>query len=95
MSGKHAGLQAILREQDMPRGLYIHCSTHRLNLVIVDLCKGVSYIGEFFSIMSKLHDYFSSSGVTNEHFRNAQQSLSIGMEVLYLVYCSNVLFFVY
>jgi hypothetical protein len=80
MSGKYAGLQAILRDKYMPRAFYIHCSTHRLNLVIVDVCQVVPYVGEFFSIMSKLHDYFSSSGVTNEHFRNAQQSLSIGME---------------
>lgn len=80
MSGKHAGLQAILREKYMPRGIYIHCSTHRLNLVIVGVCKVVPYVDEFFSIMSKLHNYFSSSGVTSECFRNAQQSLSIGMK---------------
>lgn len=85
MSGKHAGLQAILRENYMPRGIYIHCSTHRLNLVIVDTCKGVPYVDEFFSIMSKLHDYFSSSGVTNEYFRDAQQLLNIGMYVLHLI----------
>jgi hypothetical protein len=89
MSGKHTGLQAILRENYTPRGIYVHCSTHRLNLVIVDACKGVPYVDEFFSIMSKLHDYFSSSGVTNEHFRNAQQLLNIGMYVLHLICCSR------
>jgi transposase len=47
MSGKSAGLQTIMREEYMPKGVYIHCCTHRLNLVIVDVCKVVNYIRDF------------------------------------------------
>ncbi|CAF4495809.1 unnamed protein product [Rotaria sp. Silwood2] len=77
MSGKCAGLQTIMREEYMPKGVYIHCCTHRLNLVIVDVCKVVNYIGEFYSIMSSVYSFFTSSGVANEYFLDAQQKLRL------------------
>lgn len=78
MSGRHAGVQTLMRDNYMPRGIYIHCFTHRLNLVIGDVCKVVLYIDEFMSILSKTYDYFTCSSVTNEYFRHAQRSLELG-----------------
>ncbi len=85
MSGKSAGLQTIMREEYMPKGVYIHCCTHRLNLVIVDVCKVVNYIGEFYSIMSSIYSFFTCSGVANEYFLDAQQKLKLGKYTLILL----------
>ncbi len=74
----NAGVQTLMRQNYMPRGIYIHCFAHRLNLTIGDVCKVVIYIDEFMGILSKMHQYFTSSSVTNEHFRHAQQSLQLG-----------------
>jgi hypothetical protein len=81
MAGKCAGVQAILRQNHMPNGIYIHCHAHRLNLVIVDVSKIVKYINEFYQIISKIHTYFTSSSVTNEYYQAAQQKLALGMLV--------------
>ncbi|CAF1470107.1 unnamed protein product [Adineta steineri] len=77
MGGKHAGVQAILREKFMPKALYIHCHVHRLNLVVADVCVSISYVGEFYSIIKKIHSYFTVSGVTSERFRDAQNQLKL------------------
>ncbi|CAF1366267.1 unnamed protein product [Rotaria sordida] len=77
MGGCNAGVQTILRDNFMPKGIYIHCFVHKLNLVIIDVCQVVSYCTEFYSIISKIHSYFTASGVTNEYFKNAQQLLQL------------------
>ena len=78
MEGKNAGVQVILREQFMPKVLYIHCHAHRLNLVVADVCGSISYIAEFYSISKKIHNYFTASNVTNQRFRDAQNQLKLG-----------------
>ena len=89
MSGKHAGVQAILRQNFMIRAIYVHCFAHRLNLVICDVSKVVPYLSEFYSIVSKIYTYFHSSSVTNELFKNVQETLLIG-EIYYLLQCHNI-----
>ncbi|KAL3243420.1 hypothetical protein MRX96_020575 [Rhipicephalus microplus] len=37
MSGTSRGVQALFR-QEVPQAVYVHCTNHRLNLVIVDVC---------------------------------------------------------
>lgn len=78
MSGKHAGVQALLREQYILNAIYVHCYAHRLNLVICDVTKSVPYLSEFYSIIRKIHSYFSASSVTNETFKKVQQQLKLG-----------------
>jgi hypothetical protein len=78
MSGKNAGVQAILRENYIPGAIYIHCYAHQLNLVICDVSKVVPYFSEFYSILSKIHSYFSRSSVTNEWFQCVQKELKLG-----------------
>ncbi len=77
MGGKNAGVQAILREKYMRRAVYIHCHVHRLNLVIADVCISISHVCEFYSIVKKIHNYFTASGVTNRYFREAQDQLKL------------------
>ncbi|KAH6938497.1 hypothetical protein HPB50_010162 [Hyalomma asiaticum] len=40
MSGTSRGVQALFR-QEVPQAVYVHCMNHRLNLVIVDVCKAI------------------------------------------------------
>ena len=77
MSGKNAGVQAILRDNYIPDAIYIHCYAHQLNLVVCDASKVVPYLPEFYSILSKIHSYFSRSSVTNEWFKRVQTELKL------------------
>ncbi|CAF1991735.1 unnamed protein product [Rotaria magnacalcarata] len=81
MSGRHGGVQAILRRNYMTRAIYIHCFAHKLNLVIRDVSKVVPYLPEFYSIVSKIYSYFHSSSVTSECFKSVQQKLMIGHNI--------------
>ena len=78
MSGRHAGLHVLLKEH-MPHGIYIHCSAHRLNLVINGTCQVVYYVLDYFSILSHIYSFFTESGVTNTYFKKAQQELSLSI----------------
>ena len=78
MSGRHAGVQALLRQRYVPNAIYVHCYAHKLNLVICDVTKTVPYLSEFFSIISKIYNFFHASSVTNEKFKTVQQQLGIG-----------------
>ncbi|CAF4154606.1 unnamed protein product [Rotaria sordida] len=61
----------------MPNGIYLHCFARRLNLVINNTCKIVSYMSDYFSILSQIHSFFTESGVANRYFRQAQQQLGL------------------
>jgi hypothetical protein len=78
MRGHVAGVQTIMRQMYMPKAVYVHCWTHRLHLVIVDVCRVVPFVDDFFSLVSKLYTYFTKSGVTNKYFRDAQEYLELG-----------------
>lgn len=43
MSGKRNGAQSKLLER-YPCAIYTHCMAHRINLVVVDMCKNVEVI---------------------------------------------------
>ena len=81
MSGKTAGVQALLRQKHMPNAIYVHCYAHKLNLVICDVTKTVPYLSEFYSIINKIYTYFHTSSVTNECFKKIQQQLKLGESV--------------
>lgn len=40
MSGKRAGVQTKLKEY-YPSAIYVHCMAHRINLVVIDMCKNI------------------------------------------------------
>ncbi|CAF1565842.1 unnamed protein product [Rotaria magnacalcarata] len=82
LSGKHAGVQALLRQQHIPNAIDVHCYAHKLNLVICNVTKSVPYLSEFYSIISKIYTYFHTSSVTNETFKKIQQQLKIDCSIL-------------
>ncbi|KAL4098360.1 hypothetical protein QTP88_022989 [Uroleucon formosanum] len=49
MSGCLGGVQAKMKEK-YPNAIYTHCMAHRLNLVVVDMCKGVKLISIQFKL---------------------------------------------
>ncbi|CAF1263221.1 unnamed protein product [Adineta ricciae] len=75
-SGCHAGVHVHLRKF-MPKAVYVHCSAHRLNLVISDTCKAVYYMLDYFSIVVNIYSFFTESGVTNAYFKKAQKELGL------------------
>lgn len=62
----HAGVHVLLKKF-VPKGIctYVHCSAHRLSLVINDTCKIVAYMLDYFSIIPNLHFFFTDSGVSS------------------------------
>jgi len=46
MSGCKGGVQTLLRKHHT-NAIYIHCMAHRLNLVVVDMCKYVKVLTLF------------------------------------------------
>ena len=62
MSGRCAGVQQKIRDI-APQAIYIHCTAHVLNLVLVDSSNCVSGAAEFFALLQALYTFMSSSKV--------------------------------
>ncbi|XP_039613975.1 zinc finger MYM-type protein 1-like [Polypterus senegalus] len=60
MSRKNKGVQARLLEPN-PRGLFVSCVGHALNLVVADAAKGSVDATSYFGILQKLYNLFSVS----------------------------------
>ncbi|XP_060872929.1 zinc finger MYM-type protein 1-like isoform X1 [Metopolophium dirhodum] len=58
MSGCLGGVQAKIKEK-YPNAIYTHCMAHRLNLVVVDMCKGVKCARNIFNTLEMLYVHFS------------------------------------
>ena len=62
MSGKQNGVKSIF-QQHVPQAIYTHCFNHRLNLVIVDVCKNIPEIEKFITLLQQLYNFVSRSTV--------------------------------
>ncbi|KAL4143937.1 hypothetical protein QTP88_006185 [Uroleucon formosanum] len=62
MSGKQNGVRSIF-QQHVPQALYTRCFNHRLNLVIVDVCKNIPEIETFIALLQQLYNFVSRSTV--------------------------------
>ena len=62
MSGHCNGVQALL-QSEVPQATYIHCLNHKLNLVIVDVCKGIKSAAHFFDLLQMLYVFISGSKI--------------------------------
>lgn len=60
MSGKHAGVQARIREV-AKHASYVHCSAHCLNQVIVDCVKSVPDARNVFLLLERRYIFMSGS----------------------------------
>lgn len=58
MSGKHAGLQAKVR-QVYPEAVYFHCYAHKVALVVTDVCKIIESSSLLFNGLEALYVHFS------------------------------------
>ena len=47
MSGNCKRVQSRIR-MEAPKALYVHCTTHKLNLILVDTVKSVDIAADFF-----------------------------------------------
>ena len=74
MAGHLNGLQALMRQEVCPMGIYVHCWAHRLNLVVVSSIQGIHKASSFFSNMATLHSFLSAS-VPHNHFVKTQKDL--------------------
>ena len=59
MSGEYAGIGEILRSQHFPWLLYIHCTAHRLNLIVNDLVKDSMLAVDVLTTISHLYSFLN------------------------------------
>ena len=62
MSGRVGGVQAKIKDL-CPQATYCHCYAHRLNLILVDCCKVIPVVHEYFSLLQSLYVFVSSAAV--------------------------------
>ena len=72
MSGRCSGVQTRIREL-CPKAIYVHCFTHRLNLVIVDVVHNTARADDLFILLQSLHNFLSSP-IVHEQYVKAQRS---------------------
>ena len=59
--GCHGGLGVLLKK-DIPYLVQIHCVAHKLELGVLDACKGVAYLSKFQNTIKSLLKFYSHSG---------------------------------
>ena len=74
MSGKEKGVQAVIKES-CPHAVYVHCSAHALNLVLVKSC-ALPEIRNTFDNISEIASFFRSSSKRNARLTSAINSMS-------------------
>lgn len=82
MSGHLNGVQALFKKE-VPQAVYIHCYNHRLNLVIVDVCKKIPEGKGFFDLLETLYIFVSGSSI-HSIFKEIQQQLNPKQEPIEL-----------
>ena len=69
MAGAISGLQARLKAEE-PRAVFIHCTAHRLNLVVRDALDGIREVRDVIHEVSRLVIFFKDSPKRLEVFQN-------------------------
>ena len=75
ISGSENGVQSKIRK-DHPSVFYIHCMAHKLNLVLVEVCKVNRTVNSFFLTLETIYCFFAQP-MKNEAFKEAQRSLGV------------------
>ena len=75
MSGCFSDVQARLRDK-VPQAVYLHCHSHRLNLILGDCVKNISGLPLFFSVINTLYTFITKSkvGIRYQLFIEAQKA---------------------
>ena len=82
MSGDIGGVQRKIQEL-VPHAIYVHCYAHRVNLVLVNVCKNESIARDFFYIVQSLYVYMSSA-VPHAQFLATQAGIDYNNVVIEL-----------
>ncbi|XP_029347858.1 zinc finger MYM-type protein 1-like [Acyrthosiphon pisum] len=75
MSGKFNGVQQKIKSK-YPYAVYTHCMAHRINLIVLDMCKLVKDTRIVFNCLETLYVYFSHPG-NDAKFTEIQVKLGI------------------
>lgn len=67
-------VQALLKKE-VPYVVYIHCTNHRLNLVLIDIAKNVIEANNFFDLLQDLYVFISGSSIHSKFIVNQKQIL--------------------
>lgn len=86
VSGKHAGVNAIIKDRVAPLANYIHCFNHRLNLVLVDVATSIQCVRDCLSLLQKLYVFVSCSNI---HTKWIKMQTDRGLIVMELKQISN------
>lgn len=60
MSGHRGGVQVLLKET-FSKAVYVHCNSHRLNLVLCTAAKVSGHVATFFDIVNNVHNFFTGA----------------------------------
>lgn len=60
MSGHKGGVQFILK-RTFPKAIYVHCNSHRLNLVLCTAAKASGHVSTFFDTVNQIHGFFTGA----------------------------------
>ncbi|XP_034033315.1 zinc finger MYM-type protein 1-like [Thalassophryne amazonica] len=82
MSGHKGGVQVILKET-FPHAVYVHCNSHRLNLVLSAVTKASGHVSTFFETVNILHAFMTGSS-RHTHFIEMQKEMHPGRPCLEL-----------
>ncbi|XP_028394504.1 uncharacterized protein LOC114518700 [Dendronephthya gigantea] len=83
MSGPYAGVAELLRSEHFEWLNYIHCTAHRLNLVVNDIIKGSPLALDIVSMMNSLHPFFNIPKVRSV-YEAVYKELNPGRQLKYL-----------
>lgn len=50
----------VLLKQTFPRAIYVHCNSHRLNLVLCTAAKVSGNVSTFFDTLNQLHNFMTA-----------------------------------
>ena len=70
MSGCYSGVQARMKD-----AYFVHCYSHRLNLVVIDTCPKNKNIRNFFGTVGRLYDFIEGSTKQHALFKTIQETL--------------------
>ena len=83
MSGKYAGVAELLCSEHFQWRVYIHCTAHRLNLVVNDIIKGSPLALDIITIINSLYSFFNIPKVRSL-YQNVYQDLYLKSQIKYL-----------
>lgn len=82
MSGNRGGVHVILKKT-FPHAVYVHCSSHRLNLVLSTAAKVSPGVSTFFDVINSLHTFMTGAH-RHAKFLEIQKQMRPGKKTLEL-----------